>query len=148
MFYKYIGQYRAKKCSSLIKIAIISFVVSTSANAASQDKELNLSQALKLAIERNPTLKIFKFKDDGLVGEYQTANLKPQYELGVEAEQFAGTGDLQGIDSLETTVSLSSVIEMGGKRESRGGVVSSKRNVLVTQQRIKAIDLLSHSKLC
>jgi len=109
---------------------------------SNQNNFLTLRNALELSIQHNPSLKVFQFKDEALVGNYQTANLKPKYGLNVEAEQFAGTGELNGIEGLEVTVSLSSVIEMGGKRDSRLGLVSSKRNLLVTEKQIQSLDLL------
>jgi len=104
--------------------------------------DLTLTLAVKQALQQNPTLKVYPLKKQGLLGEYQTANLKPQYKLNIETEQFAGTGELSGIDSLETTVSLSSVVEMGGKRQSRTGIIASKRSVLETKQQIAALSLL------
>lgn len=43
----------------------------------------------------------------------------PNPEAGVEFENFAGSGELSGTDALETTLILSQLIELGGKREAR-----------------------------
>ena len=122
-----------------------SFITSAQGNDPIENDQTNLltlRKALELSIQHNPSLKVFQFKNEALTGNYQTANLKPNYELDVETEQFAGTGELSGIKSLEVTVSLSSVIEMGGKRDSRVVLVSSKRNVLATEKQIQSLELL------
>lgn len=147
MFYQCFRSNRRPNMGMFDKIVITSVfllfsLLSPLSIAEPQSTTLNLSTAFKQAIQQNPSLKMFKFKDEVLQGNLQTADLKPQYKLGVGAEQFAGTGELSGVDGLELTVSLSSVIEMGGKRASRGGIVSSKRNILVTNQQIQSLDLL------
>ena len=40
-------------------------------------------------------------------------------ELSLEVENFAGKGPMQGLDSAETTLSLSQTLELGGKRGAR-----------------------------
>ncbi len=78
-----------------------------------------------------------------LIGRERTANLTPAYELDIEAENFAGTGDLKGFDGAEFTVSLSSVIEMGAKRDARRDLGSHRSAMLVAQQKIAALHLLA-----
>lgn len=40
-------------------------------------------------------------------------------ELSLDVENFAGKGPMQGLDSAETTLSLSQTLELGGKRGAR-----------------------------
>lgn len=115
----------------------ISFV-----QAESTDQVITLNTALKRAIEQNPGLKVFEFRNAALNGQMKMAGLKPAYELGVEAENFLGSGEQRGIDSTELTVSLSSVLEMGDKRAARQGVVSNSRSVLDAQRQVESLALL------
>ncbi|MBB18098.1 MAG: RND transporter, partial [Rickettsiales bacterium] len=105
-------------------------------------KLLTLSDAIRFSLAENPSLKVFSLRDVALQGQLQTANLKPAYELGVATENFAGTGGFNGIGSAELTVSLSSTIEMGGKREARAGLYSQSRSHLQAQRQIESLELL------
>lgn len=112
------------------------------AQAESTNNTLTLNTALKRAIEQNPSLKVFEFRNTALNGQMEIADLKPVYELGFEAENFSGSDELSGVDSAEFTVSLSSVLEMGDKRAARRGTVSSSRSVLDAQRQVESLELL------
>jgi cobalt-zinc-cadmium efflux system outer membrane protein len=103
---------------------------------------LFLSAAVKRALAENPSLKVFEFRREALSGELSTAGLRPGYELGFNAENFAGSGDLNGFDEVELTVALSSTIEMGGKRDARLDVVSRERRRVDSQMQVEALELL------
>jgi cobalt-zinc-cadmium efflux system outer membrane protein len=45
--------------------------------------------------------------------------LATPYTAGAELENFAGTGSLRGVQSLETTLRLGRILELGGKRKAR-----------------------------
>jgi len=47
------------------------------------------------------------------------AGLRPNPELDVELENFAGTGVASGFDGVDLTVTLSQLIELGGDRDAR-----------------------------
>ncbi len=112
------------------------------AHAEATDNTLTLNTALKRALERNPSLKVFDFRNTALAGQLETANLKPAYELGLEAENFSGSDELSGFGGVELTVSLSSVLEMGDKRAARRGIVSNARSVLDAQRQVESLALL------
>ena len=114
----------------------------TSVVAASLDDKLTLTEAIKRSLEQNPSLKVFALRDVALQGQLETAQLNPAYELDIETENFAGTKSLSGLDSVELTVSLSSTIEMGGKREARAGFYTNSRSVLTAQKQVESLELL------
>jgi len=114
---------------------------------------LNLEQAIRWTLEQNPELQVFEFRDLALDGEVQTANLRPPLEVGVELDNFAGSGvsSEAGLDNFagsgvsseaELTVSLSSVIELGGKRQERVATVGASRDYLDTQRQVEALNLV------
>ena len=88
-------------------------------------------------------MKIFDFKQQALIGQEQTANLNPVYELEVEAENFAGSGDFNKFDSAELTIALSSVIEMGDKRSARIGLLSNSKLLLNAKKEVEALNLMA-----
>jgi cobalt-zinc-cadmium efflux system outer membrane protein len=106
------------------------------------DNALTLNAAIRRTIEQNPALKVFDLRETALNGQMETATLKPVYELGFEAENFAGSDEMSGFDSAEFTLSLSSVLEMGDKRDARRGIVSSNRSVLDAQRQVESLELL------
>jgi len=104
---------------------------------------LTLSSAIKRTLQNNPSLNVFKFRQSGLDGQLQSKRLRPAYDVGFEMENFAGTSDIGVLKSTEFTLSLSSVLEMGDKREARIGVVKSHRSQLIAMRKIEALNLLS-----
>ncbi len=80
---------------------------------------LTLRQALSLVLMKNPELAVFSW--DVRAQEAQTiqAGLFPNPELDVETENFEGSEDLRGFDGAETTIQLSQLIELAGKRSKR-----------------------------
>ncbi|WP_299596920.1 TolC family protein [uncultured Microbulbifer sp.] len=100
---------------------------------------LTLQQAVSRTLERHPALAVFEYRHQSLDGRAQTANLRPALNLDAELENFAGT---DGTENTEFTVGLSSVIELGGKRDARGQVIVSERRLLNIDREIQALDLL------
>jgi len=101
--------------------------------------QLTLAEAIDRTLAQNPELAVFRFRDAALAGRAQTAALRPPLTLGGELENFGGEG---GADEAELTVSLSSVIELGGQRAARVDLVSAKRELLLAEQQAVALNLL------
>lgn len=104
---------------------------------------LTLAAAIKRTLKENPSLKVFAYRQTALDGQHQQQALAPGYELGVELENFAGTGDLSGIGTAGLTVSLSSVLEMGNKRAARLGVVNNRGLVVAAERKLASLNLLA-----
>jgi len=133
--------YTLIKSPTLLPIMMIA-ILPLMTQAKSTDPSLTLAQAIEQTLSKNPNLKAFKFRQKVLDGQQQIQALAPAYELGFDVENFAGTGELNGIDAAEFTVSLSSVIEMADKREARVGVVSERSILLKAQRKIETLNLL------
>ena len=110
--------------------------------ANTNENVLSLSTAIEQTLAQNPSLKVYNFRSAALTGQRETANLKPAYELGVEAENFSGSDELSNFDSAELTLALSSVLEMGNKRAARRGVVANNFSVLEAQRQVASLELL------
>ncbi|MFD1217575.1 TolC family protein [Microbulbifer celer] len=120
-------------------LALLLFHSASSAAAEPPAPVLTLQQAFSRTLERNPSLRMFEFRQRVLDGRAQTAALNPAVNLNAELENFAGS---DGFDNAELTVGLSSVIEFGDKREARTASVNSERALLEVSRRIQALDLL------
>ncbi|MGS0682769.1 TolC family protein [Shewanella sp. 125m-7] len=110
-----------------------------------QTNTLSLTTIIERVQQQHPSLKVFKFRQQALDGAAQTQALTPGYEIGFDADNVAGSGEYQGIDSAEFSVSLSSVIEMGDKLDARSGMVNEQRAYLQAERKIAALNLLAET---
>lgn len=126
-------------CSSAIQVS----AQTTADTKTASGSKLSLRDAVTATLAQNPQLSSFQFRRQALEGELQTAALRPALRVGATVENAAGTGDYSGTKSAEVTLALSSIIELGDKREARMGVVTERQQGLAVQQRIIELDLLS-----
>lgn len=126
-------------CSSAIQVS----AQTTADTKTASGSKLSLRDAVTATLAQNPQLSSFQFRRQALEGELQTAALRPALRVGTTVENAAGTGDYSGTKSAEVTLALSSIIELGDKREARMGVVTERQQGLAVQQRIIELDLLS-----
>ena len=74
---------------------------------------LSLRQALHETLLNNPELLAFSFELRAIEARRLQAGLLPNPELSAELENFGGTGSTRGVQSSETTIQLSQLIELG-----------------------------------
>lgn len=91
--------------------------------------ELTLRRALELALAGNPDLASFSWEVRSGDARIRQAGFIPNPELAVDFENFLGSGPLREFDSLETTLSISQLVELGGKRAARIRLASSEKEV-------------------
>ena len=126
---------RAMPCTSIIHAFCLLALAFGSALAHAGEKPLTLSKALSRAMAQNPGLQVFDFRLQGLEGRRVTADQNPALEAGLEVENFLGSDNLRGVDGAEYTLSLSSVLELGGKRQARVSVVDSQYGRVEAERR-------------
>jgi len=83
---------------------------------------LTLRDALARALERSPDLEAYSWQIRAREARALQAGFLPNPTLSAELENFGGSGSLRGFDSAETTLLLSQLIELGGKRGKRHSV--------------------------
>ncbi len=91
--------------------------------------ELTLHEALLLTLSQNPELKTFSWQIEARQGEAQQAQVLPNPELGIEVENILGEDDRRGFKAAETTLELSQLIELGGKRQQRIQIANLKQEL-------------------
>jgi len=101
----------------------------SSAGVREPSGELTLRKALGLAFARNPDLAAFSWEVRSGDARILQAGLIPNPELGVEFENFLGSEPSRRFETLETTLSISQLVELGGKRAARIGLASSEKEV-------------------
>lgn len=80
---------------------------------------LNLAQAIEEALARSPLLAAAAGEVEAARGRQRQAGFRTNPEIGVEVENFAGSGPYRGADSIETTVSITQRLDLGGRRPAR-----------------------------
>jgi cobalt-zinc-cadmium efflux system outer membrane protein len=111
--------------------------------AESVSESISLQDAIRATLNKNPSLHAYQFKNQALEGEKITAALKPPLEISAEIENISGTGEFSGMDASETTLSLSSVIELGNPREARSQLVTARQAALMSSERVTTANLLT-----
>ena len=99
--------------------------------------DLTLRRALALALVHNPELKSASWQIRISEADQLQASLRPNPELGVEAEQLGAS------EGTETTVQLSQLIEMGDKRRKRIRVASLGRDREAMDYEARRLDILT-----
>lgn len=79
-------------------------------------KQLTLREVVSRTLAYNPSMRAALQEIDARHGEAYQASLRPNPELLVEIENFGGSKDKRSFDAAEETVSLTQLIELGGKR--------------------------------
>lgn len=97
--------------------------------AVAAQPPLTLRTALATALEHSPALRARALQITAADARAERAALRAPLTLSAEFENFLGTGDLTGIDELETTVRLGSVIELGERRQRRTDVALRERDI-------------------
>jgi cobalt-zinc-cadmium efflux system outer membrane protein len=105
--------------------------------------ELSLAQAIAAALKRNPELAVTSFELTAAEARIAQAGLRRNPEAAVQFENLLGTGEASGVKILETTLSLSQVIEFGGKRSFRVGVAGIGRDLAAIERQAQQLDVLA-----
>ena len=123
------------------------YLLSSSALRAAEEfvspLELSLARAIETALARNPDLVASRYALTAAQARIKQAGLRVNPQLDAEFENFAGSGASRGVDSLESTLSLGQVIELGGKRALRQAAAEADRDVVSVEQRARELDVLA-----
>jgi outer membrane protein, heavy metal efflux system len=106
---------------------------------------LSLPQALQRALAANPRLTAAE-RDIGIAGGLRTqAGALPNPDVSFELDNALGSGRYMGGRSAETTLQLSQLIELGGKREARLAAGEAGIGAAVWQRRATRLEVLSET---
>jgi outer membrane protein, heavy metal efflux system len=104
---------------------------------------LSLAQAIDMALRGNPGLLASRYELTAAQARMLQSGLRLNPTLELSLENFAGSGAVGGTRSLETTLSLGQVIELGGKRALRTSVAEADYDLITIQTRARQLDLLA-----
>jgi cobalt-zinc-cadmium efflux system outer membrane protein len=104
-----------------VLIPCASFAVTEGSIELTRDpgEPITLQKALSLALLQNPTLEVFSFEQRAREARALQSGLYPNPELEILVEDAAGSGNFNGFSRSQTTIQLSQIVELGGKRSAR-----------------------------
>ena len=108
--------------------------------------DIELREALSLALLHNPELAAFSIEVRAAEARTLQAGLLPNPEVSVEAEDFGGTGPRRGFEEAQTTVLVGQRLELGGKRPKRARVASLDRDLAGWDYISKRADVLTEAR--
>lgn len=106
---------------------------------------LTLSQALQRAMAANPRLAVAGREIGAAKGKRQQAGALPNPELSFDLDNALGSGDYRGLRSAETTLQLSQLVELGGKRAARIAAGSAEVDSARWQRAALRLEILSET---
>jgi cobalt-zinc-cadmium efflux system outer membrane protein len=123
-------------------LAVALFALSSHAQEVSPPT-FTLSAALERALEQNPGLIAQGYSARAAEGLIEQAGLRPNPTLDVSVENVLGTGRVQGVRSLETTVQGSQTFERGGKRGKRVDFATKEREVAAKDYAVRRSEVVA-----
>jgi cobalt-zinc-cadmium efflux system outer membrane protein len=102
---------------------------------------LRLGEALALALECNPELAAFSWRVRATEARRLQAGLRPNPEAALTLEDVAGSGAFSGVGEAQTTLQLSQLVEIGGKRARRMREAELSRDVAGWDYEAKRLDV-------
>lgn len=136
----------AKTCARRARVLLVLFACACEAMGAQPVEpsgEITLAEAIDAALRNNPELLASRYELTAAQARIVRAGSRPNPEVGLELENFAGSGAVAGIDALETTLTLSQVIELGEKRTLRRAVAEADSDWVAIDQRSRQLDVLT-----
>lgn len=114
-------------------------------NTQAAQEVLTLDKVVVRVLEKNPELKVSDYEARAAAARIRVARQTPPASINVEFENFAGSGIRKGSDAMETTLSLSKILELGDKAELRGEVAQHNAKLLQNSQDAKRLDIISEA---
>ena len=124
-------------------LAIGAALIALFAGDIASAQDLTLSDALARAAARDPTGPASAARVTAAEAGVRQADVGPRPVIGVDLEDFAGTGPYSPVDRSQATLYYERTWERGGKREARTGVAQSELSLAQQRGRLRTLDLLA-----
>jgi cobalt-zinc-cadmium efflux system outer membrane protein len=108
------------------------------------ETSLTLSEAIQRSFAKHPELRAFNYRQAAADGMAQQARIGSRPKLGLSVEDGFGSGDYSGADNLQSTLSISWVLE-GELLEQRGRSADARKRLITDEQAIKKLDVAAET---
>ncbi len=115
------------------------------ASVAEPTGELVLADALALVLLRSPDLAVDSYEQRAREAALLQAGVRPNPTLMIDVQDFAGTGARSGVRATQSTITLSQLIELGGKRAARRALARADAELAAWDYEIRRIDLFART---
>lgn len=132
---------RSSIAPATLLLAIL-WAPSVLAQGSVNETPLSLPSAVEKTLQQHPNLAGYALRHTALLGKRLSAEQNPAWQIEVELENLANTGDENIASSMETTIALSSTIELGDKKSARVAIVDAQQALLTHQQQANTLDVL------
>ncbi|CAM5224766.1 hypothetical protein [Alishewanella longhuensis] len=122
-----------------VPVMLLLSIIGSKSYATESLPPLTLERAAQRLVQQHPQLQVLDWRLKAATEQLQVAALNPGYELALGAENLLGTGELSGVKSLELSVALSSVLELGNKRQTRTATASAEQALLLAQRQANSL---------
>ncbi|WP_298746275.1 TolC family protein [uncultured Brevundimonas sp.] len=126
----------------------LTLVLSSTPAARAQDappaaaRLLGLEEALALAARADPALPGMEARRRAAEAGVRQADVRANPTLGLEVENFAGSGPFSILERSETTLSYEQPFERGGDRAARVGLARREGDLVLARERVRRLDRL------
>lgn len=110
-------------------------------------ESLRLEEAVSRALASHPSLAAEAAQLKAVQARAQREGLATPYTIGADVENVGGTRAFQGVQSAETTLRVSRVIELGGKRAARQALGSAEINQQQNLSEATRLDVISRTSI-
>jgi len=112
-----------------------------------EGKPLTLARALAITLEKSPVLSSFSWDIRAAEARIIQAKLVPNPEISLEGEDFTRADVRSATESMQNTLELSQLIELGGKRNSRIREAQFDREATEWDYQVKRLEVLKLTTL-
>ena len=95
------------------------YFVAATTNALAEPKSLSLATATSNTLQNHPHFRQHEWQVKARQAQAVSAGLSPELRIQAQAENILGSGSTSGLNQGQTTVAISSVLEMGDKLSAR-----------------------------
>ncbi len=106
--------------------------------------EMGFSEAIRKTLISNPELKSFEYQYDASIGRVMYSKLISRPIVNLSLEDFAGTNEVSGVKNLQSTLSVSWVLE-NDLILSRTALAESSKGVIQSNHKIKQLEVANET---
>jgi outer membrane protein, heavy metal efflux system len=137
------GRAPARRLTASVRALMVSAALLAAAPALAQSppSSLSLDDVLRRSLSADPSLAGVQARLDALKAGVRQANVRPNPSLGLEVENFTGSGPFSVLGRSETTFSYQQTFERGGKRQARTTLAEREIGLVEARAQVRRLDL-------
>lgn len=121
---------------------ILALAAPGAALAQAKPAPLTLSEAIGRASAADPAAAAAEARLEAARADLRQAGVRPNPSIGLELENFAGSGAYSLLDRSEATASYQQTFERGGKRAARTDAAAAEIEAVRARQAVRRLDLI------